>query len=190
MAEKTFRPKKYSKAGTLHSKRRLGRPRTTTQTVRRARIKVRFIREYGITLFHAMDYLGYATMVRNPKARRTAEIPAVNPLNNKPIKDLTCRKIKSDIGTQFRDLINAITGGKDVPGFTVLPAATAATDPTGDVILIDDFSPDKGFHPNHRLRGQALVLLKPAFIPDEFRPQHASLKEFVEAAKKEGVDAE
>jgi len=189
MATRVFRPKKHSKAGTLRSKRRHGRPQTATQLVFRARVKARFIKEYGLTLFQALDYLGYASMPKHPKQPRSKEVPAVNPLNNKPIKDLTCRKLKDDVDSQFRSLVNAIVAGKDVPGFTTLPAAKAATNQTVDVILIDDFSPDKGFHPNHRLRGQALVLLKPAFIPDEFRPQHASLKEFVEAAKKEGVDA-
>lgn len=182
----------YRKTGKLYARKGAGRPTKNAARLRKVAVKKRFAQAYGIWVLKSIEYMGYLSMKKKPHGVKVEKV--INPKTNVEIVDPSPKSYSTDVLMVFKTIIRSLAAGKEVPGFTLLPAGRAAGNPTVDVVVIENFTEEYGFAPGHYLRGKALCLLKPAFIDDAFRPKHKDFKDFFDIGGKisiaDLVDAE
>lgn len=175
------RPKSFT---ALRIRRHSGRPSHDAINAAKLRSKRKFLEIMGLHVAGALDYMKFVDMPKNPKLNKARrEAPRQNKITGVEIVDPTPVVYNTTITDTFQTVINALIAGKEVPGFALLPPHKAKTNPTVDTIIIDGFTVEDGYASNHPLRGQCLVLLKPAFIAEPYRPDYASYKEYLEGGK-------
>lgn len=168
----------------LRIRRYNGRPSRRAINAAKLRSKRKFLEIMGLHVAAALDYMKFVDMPKNPKLKKARlEAPRENKVTGAEIVDPTPVVYNTTIADTFQTVINAFVNGKEVPGFALLPPHKAKTNPTVDTIVIDGFTVEDGYPGNHPLRGQCLVLLKPAFIPEPYKPDYQSFKEYLESGK-------